>query len=57
MEASFVPDTEVEAARVNHVGRWYKPWFYTHVRDMVGDGGGEKRHEFIPTYELEYIFR
>jgi delta24-sterol reductase len=55
MEASFVRDgAEVEPARVNHVGRWYKKWFYTHVRDMVGDGGG-KRHEFVPTYE--YIFR
>eukprot|EP00949_MAST-11_sp_MAST-11-sp1_P004950 g4950.t1 len=52
MEASFVPDTKVEAARINHVGRWYKPWFYTHVRDMVGDSAC---YEFIPTYE--YIFR
>eukprot|EP00946_MAST-07B_sp_MAST-7B-sp1_P001884 g1884.t1 len=54
MEASFVPDSDVDSAHINKVGLWYKPWFYTHVRSMVSDGGG-KRHEFIPTYE--YIFR
>ena len=35
MEARFVPDTDVDPSRVNNVGWWWKPWFYTHVRDML----------------------
>jgi delta24-sterol reductase len=35
MEASFVPDEEVDASRVNALGWWWKPWFYTHVRDTI----------------------
>ena len=35
MEASFVPDAEVDASRVNNLGWWFKPWFFTHVRDVI----------------------
>jgi len=44
--------------KINNVGLWFKPWFYTHVRDMLGDGlskNTEKIVEYVPTYE--YIFR
>lgn len=30
---------------VNHIGRWYKPWFYTHVRSFLKRGRGI---EYIP---------
>lgn len=37
------PDTN---GKVNSIGRWYKPWFYTHVEDIVNQG--QEVTEFIP---------
>ena len=53
MEGTFV-DSVPKGATVNNVGLWYKPWFYTHVRDSVM-AGRECVSEYIPTFE--YIFR
>jgi delta24-sterol reductase len=39
------------SARVNRLGRWYKPWFYRHVA-ALGDGGGE---EYVPL--ADYLLR
>ena len=62
MVASFVPDEDVDAARVNNVGWWFKPWFFTHVRDEImgnadiaASGCGATVTEFVPTYQ--YIMR
>ena len=41
MTGTFVADVyeaQADAAAplfVNHVGWWFKPWFYTHVRDVL----------------------
>lgn len=39
--------------KVNHVGKWYAPWFYTRVRDVLKEG--KKVVELVPV--KEYIFR
>ena len=31
---------------VNRIGRWYKPWFFSHVEKFLAEGPGE---EFIPS--------
>jgi len=38
--------------QVNHVTRWYKPWFYKHVETFLTSGEGE---EYIPL--REYLLR
>lgn len=38
--------------KINHVARWYKPWFYFHVQSFLKSGGGE---EYIPL--REYLLR
>ena len=38
--------------QVNHVTRWYKPWFYKHVETFLTQGEGE---EYIPL--REYLLR
>ena len=38
--------------QVNHVTRWYKPWFYKHVETFLAAGEGE---EYIPL--REYLLR
>ena len=38
--------------QVNHVTRWYKPWFYKHVETFLARGEGE---EYIPL--REYLLR
>ena len=38
--------------QVNHVTRWYKPWFYKHVETFLSRGEGE---EYIPL--REYLLR
>eukprot|EP00516_Mucochytrium_quahogii_P005123 CAMPEP_0203760398 /NCGR_PEP_ID=MMETSP0098-20131031/13695_1 /ASSEMBLY_ACC=CAM_ASM_000208 /TAXON_ID=96639 /ORGANISM=" , Strain NY0313808BC1" /LENGTH=541 /DNA_ID=CAMNT_0050653933 /DNA_START=421 /DNA_END=2046 /DNA_ORIENTATION=- len=53
MTGRFVSKPDSDGA-VNHVGRWYKPWFWVHVRDSVLPVGKDVV-EYIPTYE--YIFR
>ena len=36
--------TEAEKAKINPLGRWYKPWFYKHVETFLQKGQGQ---EFI----------
>ena len=60
-EAAKVADSEVDRAQVNHLGWWWKPWFYTYVRDRVlatvapGGGAPQTLVEYVPTYQ--YIMR
>jgi delta24-sterol reductase len=53
MTGRFVERPDLDKGEVNRVLRWYKRWFYTHVRDMLP--GRAERVEYVPTYE--YIFR
>eukprot|EP00041_Stephanoeca_diplocostata_P018455 m.386591 g.386591 ORF g.386591 m.386591 type:complete len:466 (+) comp21018_c1_seq3:679-2076(+) len=53
MTGSFVDAPTEHDATINHVGRWHKPWFYTHVRAMLNRDTDIV--EYVPT--LEYIFR
>ncbi|EGD76291.1 24-dehydrocholesterol reductase [Salpingoeca rosetta] len=39
MTDEFIPE------KVNKIGKWYKRWFYTHVRDFLSSGPGL---EYIP---------
>merc|ERR1712000_251563 len=47
----------------NPIGRWYKPWFFTHVRDYLHKeqrrGGSNRRGETIVEYVplREYFHR
>jgi delta24-sterol reductase len=38
------PTTPEERAKINPIGRWYKPWFYTHVRQFLE----QPADEYIP---------
>jgi len=31
--------------QLNEIGKWYKPWFFTHVRKFLEEGPG---YEYIP---------
>jgi len=44
--------TESERSKINHVTRWYKPWFYKHVESFLKKGESE---EYIPL--REYLLR
>ncbi|PNF18142.1 Delta(24)-sterol reductase [Cryptotermes secundus] len=37
-----------EPGKLNEIGKWYKPWFFTHVRKALEEGPG---HEYIPLRE------
>ena len=56
MDASFV-DAPAKGGVVNHITRWYKPWFYKHIESFLGAGSkdGEENVEYVET--LTYIFR
>ncbi|XP_019613547.1 PREDICTED: delta(24)-sterol reductase-like [Branchiostoma belcheri] len=41
-----------EKAKINHVTRWYKPWFYKHVETFLKRG---ENYEYIPL--REYLLR
>lgn len=41
-----------EEAQINHLARWYKPWFYKHVESFLTKG---PTTEFIPL--REYLLR
>ncbi|PAA94059.1 hypothetical protein BOX15_Mlig017234g1 [Macrostomum lignano] len=45
-------DTPEKAAKVNHVTRWYKPWFYKHVETFLTKGESD---EYIPL--RDYLLR
>ncbi|XP_021915140.1 delta(24)-sterol reductase-like isoform X2 [Zootermopsis nevadensis] len=34
-----------EPGKLNEIGKWYKPWFFTHVRTFLEEGPG---YEYIP---------
>ena len=58
MTGQFVTEAEVDWARVNSMGRWYKPWFYQHVRSYLARGEGEYTecvHINIYKYLLIYV--
>jgi len=44
--------TSEQKEKINHVTRWYKPWFYKHVETFLAAGEGE---EYIPL--REYLLR
>jgi hypothetical protein len=31
--------------QLNEIGKWYKPWFFTHVKKFLDEGPG---YEYIP---------
>ncbi len=46
MTGDFAEVTSAAQRRaINRIGRWYKPWFYTHVETFLTRGEGE---EYIP---------
>jgi delta24-sterol reductase len=49
MKGEFAdPVTPEERAKINAIGRWYKPWFYTHVRQFLDLPSGEEGDEYVP---------
>jgi delta24-sterol reductase len=47
MKGEFAdPVTPEQRAKINPIGRWYKPWFYTHVREYLG--AEHEGEEYIP---------
>ena len=47
MKGEFAePSTPEQKAKINPLGRWYKPWFYTHVQQFLGRPG--ESDEYIP---------
>ena len=45
--------TSSEAKKINHVTKWYKPWFYKHVETFLTKEG--QSEEYIPL--REYLLR
>ena len=52
MTGEFVEEEEVEADRINRMGRWYKPWFYKHVESFIKLG---ETVEYVPTLEFHQV--
>ena len=49
MTADFCDAADAPRAQRNILSRWYKPWFYIHVRDMLSQvKQGESVVEYIP---------
>lgn len=49
MTGVMVQDHEVDYRKVNDIGRWYKPWFFVHVRDMLKSiPKGQRNIEYMP---------
>ena len=46
--------TSSEAKKINHVTKWYKPWFYKHVETFLTKEEGQSE-EYIPL--REYLLR
>ena len=51
MTGQFVSREQVDWARLNPMGRWYKPWFYQHVRSFL-ETGVKEHEEFVPTLDF-----
>lgn len=49
MTGEMVEDSEVEPDKVNDISKWYKPWFFVHVRDILKKR--EKTYEYVPLRE------
>lgn len=52
MTADYVDEVEAKASgNINHMGRWYKPWFHRHVEDTVlkPSTDGSPVIEYVPT--------
>lgn len=49
--------TAEQKGKINEVGWWYKPWYFVHVRNFLGQPkqANKKPVEYVPT--LQYIFR
>lgn len=47
MTADFCDAADAPQSERNFLSMWYKPWFYTHVRNMLA-GGGQPTVEYIP---------
>ena len=47
MTCTFVGEEEVDWARTNRLGLWYKPWFHHHVETFLAGPGTAT--EYIPT--------
>lgn len=41
-----VSDNEVDSEKINEIGKWYKPWFFVHVRNMIRSN--REAVEYIP---------
>jgi len=53
MAGNFVTKEEVEPAKVNTWGLWYKPWFYHHVESFLHrESKSETFVEFVPTLDF-----
>lgn len=49
MKGEFAdPVTPEQQAKINPIGRWYKPWFYTHVRQFLDLPPGQEGDEYVP---------
>jgi delta24-sterol reductase len=46
MTGEFLEENQVDKTKLNNIGRWYKPWFYKHVRTFLDRG---ETVEYIPT--------
>ena len=51
MTGQFVTEEEVDFSKLNPMGRWYKPWFYQHVRSFL-ESGDKEQVEFVPTLDF-----
>lgn len=52
MTADYADADEAKAAgNINHMGRWYKPWFHRHVKENILDKttDGSPVVEYVPT--------
>lgn len=50
-----VKNSSPEAKKINHVTKWYKPWFYKHVETFLQNEEGTCCEEYIPL--REYLLR
>lgn len=46
MKGKMVKDTDVEKFKINKIGRWYKPWFFLHVQNILNNN--KSYYEYIP---------
>lgn len=51
MVGTLADESEVDPAQINRIGRWFKPWWYTHVRAYLSGDSVDYR---TGTY-VEYI--